>query len=110
MQVHLRNYNSSHKHRYQQFVDEKINTGNIYDLNQRDDGVELKLDFLKMYTNLSTFSALKNPELTSLSHTELIQNHKKTYVPTNNKIITINLAWSRSHSEEAYCGTILTMT
>ena len=22
---------------------------------------------------------------------------------------TINLAWSRSHSEEAYCGTVLTM-
>ena len=47
-------------------VEKKINTRNIYDLNQRDDGLAWKLEFL-MYMNLSTFLALKNPVLNFLN-------------------------------------------
>ena len=47
-------------------VQEKISTGNIYDLNQSDDGLARKFEFL-IYINLSTFLGLKNPLLNFLS-------------------------------------------
>ena len=39
-------------------VEEKINAKNLYDLNQRYNGIAWKLE-IQMYVNLSTFLALK---------------------------------------------------
>ena len=47
-------------------VEEKTNTRNKYNLNQRDHGLAWKFEF-QMYMNLSTFLSLKNSLLTFLT-------------------------------------------
>ena len=49
-----------------QTIEEKIKLGNIYELNQRDDGIAWKFEFW-MYMNLTTVLALKNPVLNFLN-------------------------------------------
>ena len=57
LHVNLKKNNSSQKHKNN--CSRKINTGNLYDVDQRGDEFSRKLEF-SIYMNLSTFLGLKN--------------------------------------------------